>query len=86
MHRRAPERLVGVDVADARDRALVEQSRLDRCPPPGNAAGQDVGGEPGRQRLRAQARGEVRLELAGLERQPRPEAADVAIGDVRPVV
>ena len=31
---RAEQRFVGVDVADARDPALVEQERLDRCDPP----------------------------------------------------
>ena len=38
------------------------------------------------ERLRADPRVEVGLELARLEQEPRAEAPDVAIGDVRSVV
>ena len=40
---RAPERLVGVDVPDAGDRALVEQRRLQRRPPAAQRLAQPAG-------------------------------------------
>ena len=46
MEPRVPERLVGVDVPDARDDALVEQHRLERRPPPRDALGEKARGEP----------------------------------------
>ncbi len=48
---RAEERLVGVDVADTRDAALVEQERLDRGGAPARERTQVGGGEPLVQRL-----------------------------------
>jgi hypothetical protein len=83
---RTPQRLVGVDVPDARDRALVEQRRLHR-----RAAMRERGGEVAcpvarRERLPAEAGVDVRVDLVGLEEEPGAEAADVAIGDLRSVV
>ena len=43
-------------------------------------------GERAAERLDAEPLVEVRVELAGLEQQPRAEAAHVAVGDVRSVV
>src|SRR2546430_49880 len=48
--------LVRVDVADAGDRALVEEHRLERRAPLAQPAVQLVGGEIGVDRLRAEAR------------------------------
>ena len=42
--------------------------------------------ERGDERLLAEARPEVRLELARLEQQPRAEAPDIAVGDLAAVV
>src|SRR3954452_7446982 len=86
MDLRAPERLVGVDVPDAGDRALVEERRLDRRLPLLQARRQRRRREGGAERLLAEPRIEVRVELVRLEQQPGAEAADVAIGDVRAVV
>ena len=46
MEPRVPEGLVGVDVPDARDDALVEEHSLQRRPPPGKALGEEAHGEP----------------------------------------
>ena len=83
---RPPQGLVDVDVPHARERSLVEQRRLDRgastCEQPAEACC----GEERVERLLAEARREVRVELAGLEEQPRSEAAHIAVGDVGAVV
>jgi hypothetical protein len=83
---RPPERLVDVDVPHAGERALVEERSLDRRAAAGETGGKRACGERARERLRAEASCEVRLELAGLDEQPRAEPADVAVGDVRSVV
>ena len=74
VHAGAKQRLVGVDVADAGDPALVEQERLDRGAPPARQRAQQRGREGVVERLDAEARGEERLErlvadhqLAGAE-------------------
>ncbi len=81
-----PERLVGIDVPDAGERSLVEDRRLDRSLPGREPLTQHLRGEAGLQRLWADTRIEVGVELAGLEQQPRAEAADITVGDVRSVV
>ncbi len=65
----AKQRLVGVDVADARDPPLVEQQRLDRRAPPARERAQVLGGEALVEGLVAQARGEERLERLLAEQQ-----------------
>ena len=86
MDARAPERLVDVDVPEAGERALVEERGLDRRAPLGEALAEPRSGEERVERLLADARREVRLELARLEDEPRAEAADVAVRNVRSVV
>ena len=86
MDPRAPERLVDVDVPHPGERALVEQRRLHRRPPPAEAFAEPGGGEERVERLVAETRGKVRVDLARLEQLPRAEAADVAVRDVRSVV
>ena len=86
MEARPPERFVRVDVPDAREDALVEHDGLQRRLAARQAVGQRAGGEAAAERLLADPLREVRLELAGLEEQPRAEAPDVSIGDVRSVV
>ena len=83
MDARAPERLVDVDVPQAGERALVEQRGLDRRAPLREPLAEPRRGEERVERLVAEPRREVRLELARLEQQPRAEAAHVAVGDVR---
>ena len=65
MDPRPPQRLVGVDVPDAGDEALVEEPRLHRCAGAGEGRGEDVGVE----RL---------LERLGSEGGQRRESAPVA--------
>ena len=69
------------------ERALVEERRLDRRAARSRAA------RRARAAVKAASSGsvaeprvEVRLELARLEQEPRAEAPDVAVGDVRSVV
>ena len=83
---RAPERLVGVDVPEPRDRALVEQRALDRRAAPCEPLRQPRGGEARPERLDAEPDAQVRIELAGLEQPPRAEAAHVAVGEPAAVV
>src|SRR6185295_11432341 len=59
---RLPEDLVGEQVADARDRALIEQARLE-----GRAAGADAAPE-----LVAPDRGGVRADVAEVRVEHRP--------------
>src|SRR5262249_57063866 len=47
----SPQRLIGVDVADAADDRLVHDRRLERNAPPLQPPVQLLGGEPPRQRL-----------------------------------
>ena len=84
VHARAPERLVGVDVADARDRALVEQRRLHRRSPVREALREVPWLVRLAERLAADAGVDVRLDLVGLEQEPCAEAPDVAVGDREP--
>ena len=86
MEPRVPERLVGVDVPHARDDALVEQHRLERRSPPGEALGEKARREARAERLGAETRPEVLLELGRWEHVPGPEAAHVAVRDARAVV
>src|SRR5213075_3004841 len=86
MDLRVPERLVGVDVPEAGHRPLVEDRRLDRSTPPAEALRQKGGGEPAAERLRAEPDGEMRPGLRGIEQEPGPEPAEVAVGDPRAVV
>ena len=65
----APEGLADVDVAEARDDALVEQDRLHRRDAAGHAGGEGGGGEGVAERLRAEA-GEERVGVEG-GRRPR---------------
>jgi hypothetical protein len=84
---RPPERLVRVDVPDAGEDALVEDDCLQGRAAAREAVGERAGRERVPERLDADARREVRLELAGLEEEPRAEAPDVPVSDgVRPVV
>ena len=85
MQPRAPERLVGVDVPEPGDGALVEERRLERRSAPASRFAERAAVNAA-ERLGAEPLREVRLELVRLEQQPRAEAAHVAIGDVRSVV
>src|SRR5262249_46559334 len=80
---RPPERLVGVDVPEPRDRPLVEDRRLHRR----LAAAEPLGEKPRREaaleRLGTNAHREVVLCLFRLEQRPGAEAPQVAIGDPR---
>jgi hypothetical protein len=83
---RPPERLVGVDVPHSGERALVEERCLQ-----GRAATRQALAEPGRreqgiERLVADTGGDVRLRLPRLEQEPRSEAPDVSVRDIRSVV
>jgi hypothetical protein len=51
MDLRAPERLVGIDVADPNDAALVKKKALDACRPMPNQRAKDASGERCRERL-----------------------------------
>src|SRR3954447_4565901 len=66
---RAEERLVGVDVADARDPLLVEQHRLDRGAAVAGQLVQALAGELGLERLDAEALGEEVVERLRAERE-----------------
>ena len=83
---RAPERLVRVDVPDPGQAALVEDRGLDRSLPPFERFGQAASSEGRRERLPADPRCEVRVELSRLGEEPGAEAPDVSIHDVRSVV
>ena len=83
---RLPQGLVGIDVAHAGHGPLVEQCCLDRRPPPAQAICERLGREAWAERLLAETRGEVRLELSGLEHEPRAEPSHVAVGNVRSIV
>src|SRR4051794_18134656 len=86
MDLRAPERLVDVDVPQARHRALVEQRRLDRRPPAGQTLAEPLRRERAVERPAAEAPAEIVGDLVGLEQMPRAEAAHVAVGDVGTVI
>ena len=81
------ERLVGVDVADARDRALVEQNGLQRCAPFAQAPVELAGRELWIDRLRAE-QGHL---LGRQQRFLRPQkkaskTSRVAIAQLPPVI
>ena len=87
---RAKQRLVGVDVADARDPALVEQDGLDRRAPVARLQVELLGREVRAERLDAEARVEERVErgpaereLAGAEAARVAERDDVAVVERR---
>ena len=82
----APERLVGVDVPESGDSALVEQGRLDGSRAAGEPTAVLERGEARTERLLAESLGEVLVELARLEQQSGAEPPHVAIADVRSVV
>src|SRR5207244_3322864 len=63
----SPERLVGVDVADAGDTRLVEQERLQRRRPTERESGQALGGELARERLDPNPSREERLDPIAAE-------------------
>ena len=81
-----PERLVDVDVPEAGQRPLVEQRGLQRGAATLQPLAQALRREGGDERLLAEARPEIRLELARLEQQPGAEAPDIAVGDLAAVV
>ena len=84
MDPRREQRLVGVDVADAGDDALVEERGLDRRLAARERARQ-VGGRPVAQRLGPELAGEPGLG-AVLGDAPGAEAARVGVGEVGAVV
>ena len=86
MHLGAPERLVGVDVPDARERALVEKHRFHGSAPAGEAFTQVPGTEVRPERLRPDPFVDVRIDLARLEEQPGAEAPDIRVDEIRSVV
>jgi hypothetical protein len=86
MDSRAPEGLVHVDVAHSGKRALIEKRGLYGCAAAGEPGAQLCRSELVRERLRAEALVQVGIELARLEEQPRAEAPDIPICDVRSVV
>ena len=81
------QRLVRVDVADARDRALVEQHRFQCGTSPAQAAIQLVGGKLRVDRLRAESRHLLCVEqrLLGAEQQPA-EPTRIAIAQLLSVI
>ena len=81
-----PERLVDVDVPEPGQRPLVEQRGLQRGAATFQPLAQALRREGCDERLLAEARAEVRLELARLEQQPGAEAPDIAVGDLAAVV
>ena len=83
VHARAEQRLVGVDIAHARDPPLVEQERLDRRAPPARERAQVRNGETLVERLEAETRREELLERVVADQQlAGAEAA--GIGDDQP--
>jgi hypothetical protein len=83
---RPPERLVRVDVSHPRQGALVEEGGLERCAAGCEPLAEASGREERVQRLVADAFVEIRLCLAGFEQEPRAEAPDIPVSNVRSVV
>jgi hypothetical protein len=83
---RAPQRFVDVDVPHPGERPLVEKRRLERRSTTRQALAEPSGGEQRIERLVADPLVDIRLGLAGLEQQPRAEAPDVPVCDIRSVV
>ena len=86
MDPRPPERLVGVDVPDAGEAALVEDCRLDGRTATGERLRKAFRGEAPFEWLASDTGGQVGVELLRLDEKPRAEAADVSVRDVRSVV
>jgi hypothetical protein len=87
MQARPPERLVDVDVPEACRGPLVEEGRFERRAPTRKGPRERAAREAPLEWLDSEApRREILVELARLEERPGSEAADVSIGDVRPVV
>lgn len=79
---RPEERLAGVDIADSGDQALVEEGRLDRGRASGEAAVQDIRGEPRAERFGAHARQMLTvLKTGGRDEVDKPETAGVIEND-----
>jgi hypothetical protein len=83
---RAPQRLVDIDVPHPRERALVEERRLERGAAARETLAEPRGREERVERLVPQPCGEIRLRLPGLEQKPGAEAPHVAVRDIRSVV
>ena len=81
-----PQSLVDVDVSHPGERPLVEKRGLERDAPAGEALTEPRGREEGIERFVPDAGAHVRLCLSGLEQQPRAEAPDVPVCDIRVVV
>src|SRR5947209_20531325 len=83
---RAPERLVGVDVAHARHPLLRQEERLDGRLAPVRHAAQRLGREIGSERLDADAPGEVVVHCVVAEqddaRAEAPRIAEQHVADV----
>jgi len=82
----APQSLVRIDVPHAGDCSLVENRRLDGSSTPTQALGKVLRPVRLGERLSPDAGIDVGVDLVRLEQQPRSEAADIAIADVRSVV
>ncbi len=75
---RSEQSLVGIDVADARDPALVQQERLDRRRPALGQPAQVTHGEALVERLQPEPHREERLErIAAQQQLARAEAARI---------
>src|SRR3954451_5064552 len=79
MDARVPERLVGVDVADAGHDALVQEARLDRRRPAAQVGPEARRRPLGRERLGPGPQPQVLVHLARLHQPHRPEAPLVAV-------
>ena len=86
MEAREPQRLVDVDVPEPRHRPLVEERRLYGRLAVFQPPGEEAGGKAPLERLGTDLDREVRLELPRLEQEPRAEAPDIPIADVRSIV
>ena len=86
MHLRAPEGFVDIDVAEACDRALVKQGRLDWSPAASETFTQASRREAALERFAAEPPLQIVLDLFRLEQVPGTEAPDVAIRDILSVV
>ena len=83
MDLRAPERLVGVDVADAGHERLVDEERLEPAAPGADPLPEDAEREPVVQRLGADV---VERVVVGRVQPDAPELADVAEAQLAAVV
>src|SRR5207247_5549083 len=81
----SPKRLVGVDVPDAGEVSLIEESGLDRGPPPLEPFRQLGRGKSALERLEPEARRQVRVELVRAQDKPRSEPANTPVRTVRAV-